>query len=323
MSLSAEAQAKFDKWHMRQRELGACRCAECKEAYPKLEHQPAMLVGLEHIGETPWCNCDPAAPFESKCAKCGKHQWQELKVEFVGMTNDPIAAFEAGNTIPHERGLRTFENKLGEIRCRTCGQGAERCDCSVHGVRLVEDTVIPLPGPVDEHARRIQHAIEENLRKEAEQNAFRMQLWERYHEATRRAKTGGGYERNEASLIEAEKRLDARDLALRQKEYETREIVSQADKARLSYEAARANLEREFGVETIDKAIKGLEKIMSFSKRLAMLESDAGCLRGTIDMAQDELGEVKQSLELAEQEAGKLEDGLAKLVRESKGEPVE
>lgn len=47
--MSPEAQERFTRWHARQRELGACRCAECREAYPNPTQKPATLVGMEEM----------------------------------------------------------------------------------------------------------------------------------------------------------------------------------------------------------------------------------------------------------------------------------
>lgn len=61
---SEEAKAKFDRWHARQRELGACRCSECRATYPEKPTQvPATLVGMEELSDD-WANIKVGEPVQ-------------------------------------------------------------------------------------------------------------------------------------------------------------------------------------------------------------------------------------------------------------------
>ena len=48
------AKARSERWHLRQRELGACRCSECKAWWAKAENIPPLNFGLKmKLGGTP------------------------------------------------------------------------------------------------------------------------------------------------------------------------------------------------------------------------------------------------------------------------------
>jgi type II secretory pathway component PulJ len=300
---SPEAKARFDRWHLRQRELGACRCHECREVYPEKPAQPPVtLVGMEGMSAG---EAAAEAEYQASVAERVLETLDGQRIanrDFIGPPAPPVVGHRGG-----------FEFTEPAPR--------------VGVVRLIEDTVAPnlISEEQAQQNARLQRAIEENLRKEQEQHQFRemiakeplerpvlraLEAWEQRMQA---AKAGGTYGPSPAAIDQAHarlnercKELDARSADLSYARGEAQRERQQANDARLTYEQARARLEREFGSETVAKAISSLEKLLTIRQDLDQLEEWA-------DEAHDDLSTLNSAAEELDDDIGAIRGKLKTL----------
>lgn len=205
--MTSEAREKFERWHARQYELGACRCPECKG---KRDRAVAAFVAPDDVAER-----------------------GSVEREAEAATPAPFDPEGVRRTFTVDSVLRAVE---------------QATDAEIEAV-----IGPPAPGEPDQRPYR---GIQSALRFDEERK--------------RRAMRGGGYVKQDS--VEAQKyeqeiaRLidEKQELASRlQREESLARRDAWKEHSRITYEEARASLEREFGKEAVGQAIDGLTRLLA------------------------------------------------------------
>lgn len=213
--MTSEAREKFERWHARQYELGACRCPECKG---KRDRAVAAFVAPDDVAER-----------------------GSVEREAEAATPAPFDPEGVRRTFTVDSVLRAVEQATDE-ELRTAG-----------GIEFSAPIEPPAPGEPDQRPYR---GIQSALRFDEERK--------------RRAMRGGGYVKQDS--VEAQKyeqeiaRLidEKQELASRlQREESLARRDAWKEHSRITYEEARASLEREFGKEAVGQAIDGLTRLLA------------------------------------------------------------